>query len=335
MTEPLRLGIVGVAGIGGTHADAIERADGAELIAGADLVEESVREFAEERNCAWYTDHVEMIEDADLDAVTIGTPSGTHAGLAIDALEAGAHVLCEKPLDVYRERVDAMIKAAEETDRVLAGVFQHRTDAENRRAYEAVRSGELGDVILADTTVKWYRTQGYYDSADWRGTREMDGGCLMNQAIHSIDLLQWIAGDVTRLCARTDTIAREMEMEDAAVIALEFENGAFGSIEATTAVQGGQSRLEVNGTEGSFNTDSFATPDDAPEITYEPNNAEWGEAHATVVQDFVDALRRGRDPMVPAHEARKPVDIILAAYESVDRDGEWIDLEAFRAGAYG
>ncbi|WP_207592480.1 Gfo/Idh/MocA family protein [Halomontanus rarus] len=338
MTDSIRYGIVGVAGIGDTHADAVERADGAELVACADLDEEASTAFAAARDCRWHSDAAEMIREADVDAVSICTPSGTHANVAIDCMEAGAHVLCEKPLDVYRERMDAMVDAADDTGRTLAGVFQRRTYPAHRRAREAVANGELGRLVLGTATVKWYRSQEYYDSADWRGTRAMDGGCLLNQSIHAIDLLQWIAGGVAGVYAKTDTVDREMETENVAAVVLEFENGAVGTIEATTATQGGVDSLEFNGTRGSYNDGEFAMGEDEEQIPVadgEDENGilEWGEGHARIVADFVDAVREGRDPMVPAREARAAVDLILAIETSADR-GEWVDLEAFRNGEY-
>ncbi|MCU4975319.1 Gfo/Idh/MocA family oxidoreductase [Halobacteria archaeon AArc-m2/3/4] len=339
VTDPVRYGIVGVAGIGDTHANAVERASGVELVACADLDEDAGTTFAAERDCQWYPDAVEMIREGDVDAVSVCTPSGTHANVAIDCMEAGAHVLCEKPLDVYRERMDAMVEAADETGRTLAGVFQRRTYPAHRRAREAVVNGELGRLVLGTATVKWYRSQEYYDSADWRGTRAMDGGCLLNQSIHAIDLLQWIAGGVAGVYAKTDTVDREMECENVAVVVLEFENGAVGTIEATTATQGGVDSLEINGTRGSYNDGEFAMGEGEAEdeigIGKEDENGilEWGEGHARIVQDFVDAIREGREPMVPAREARAAVDLILAIETSADR-GEWIDLEAFRHGEY-
>lgn len=318
--DTVRYGIIGCIGIGTTHGNAVESAEGAELVACTDIIEENARAFSEEHDCEPYTDHMTMIERADLDAVSICTPSGTHSDLAIDAAEAGIHILCEKPLDVYLDRIDAMIAAAEDAHVTLAGVFQRRTYPEHQRAKEAVENGELGELILGDTAVKWHRTQEYYDSGDWRGTREMDGGCLMNQAIHLIDLLQWLMGGVESVYAMTDTTAHDMSMEDVATVALRFENGAYGSIEATTSVSGGQDHLELNGTHGSYNTGEFDIRED--KVEFESEDREWGVGHSRIVQDFVDAIREEREPLVPAREARKAVEVILAAYASANLERE-------------
>ncbi|GAB3035329.1 Gfo/Idh/MocA family protein [Natronobiforma cellulositropha] len=332
MTEPVRYGIVGVAGIGETHADALERVPGVDLVACADLNRAAAESFAAERGCRAYTDPTAMIRDAAVDAVSVCTPSGTHAEVSIECVETGAHVLCEKPLDVYGVRIDAMIDAADAAGVTLAGVFQRRAYPCHQRARRAVADGDLGRMVLGTATVKWHRPQSYYDSAAWRGTREMDGGCLLNQAIHVIDLLQWIGGGVSGLYARTDTLAREMECEDSAAVLLEFENGAPGTIEATTATQGGTSRLEINGTAGSYNDTEFSMGEGIPAIDA-GGPLEWGVAHTEVVRDFVESVRDGRAPMVPAREARTAVDLVLAIYESAAREA-WIDFDAFRAGDY-
>lgn len=316
----IRYGIIGCVGIGTTHGKAVQDAEGVDLVAAADTIEANAREFADNYDCEWYTDHVEMIEDANLDAVSICTPSGTHSDIAVSAAKAGANILCEKPLDVYLDRIDSMIETAEEVGVTLAGVYQRRTYSEHQRAKKAVENGKLGQMVLGDAMVKWHRTQGYYDSGNWRGTRKMDGGCLMNQAIHLIDLLQWLMGDVESVYAMMDTTVHEMDMEDVATVALQFENGAYGAIEATTSVRGGKDSLELNGTAGSYNSGEFDLHEG--EIDFEPEEREWGVGHTRIVQDFVDSLREGSEPMIPAREARKAIEIILAAYASANLNRE-------------
>lgn len=331
-TATVRCGIVGCAGVGNTHAEAVAAADGAELLACADVDSEAAATFADEHDVpSRYEDVAEMVADADLDAVSVCTPSGTHADVTVAAVGAGAHVLCEKPLDVYAERIDRMIEAADDAGVTLAGVFQRRFNAASQRAKRAVEDGELGDVMLADTAIKWFRSQEYYDSAGWRGTRDMDGGCLMNQGIHDIDRLQWLAGDVVEVQAVTDTLKRDIECETVAALALRFENGAAGTIEATTLTKGGRDRTEINGTGGSIaiagggidyletatgEAGQYSAETEPRDVEVEPG--QWGEGHAAAVADFVAALREGREPAVPAREARKAVDVILAAYESAE-----------------
>jgi len=335
MSDTLRHGIIGCKGIGERHAQAVEAADGVELYACADIVKENATEFGEEweiKHC--FEDHVEMIEACDIDGVSICTPSGTHSDIAVEVADAGAHILTEKPLDVFADQMTAMIDAADENDVTLAGVFQRRTFPSSRRAKTAMEEGELGELVLGDVQVKWHRTPEYYAQAEWRGTREMDGGVLLNQAIHGIDLLQWLAGDIVSVDAHCLTLERDIDVEDTAVMTVEFESGAYGTIEASTLTYPQQPVvLELNGQEGSLElTDdeltSFETTDGVVEFEHDGHD-EWWEAHGKIVQDFVDAIREDREPMVPGRDARKAVDVILAAYESSER-GEPVDPAEIR-----
>ncbi|MFB6217676.1 MAG: Gfo/Idh/MocA family protein [Halobacteriaceae archaeon] len=316
--DELRYGIVGVTGRGGTHAGLAANAAGVELVAGADVVAENVRAFEAEYGATGYEDHGAMLGAEELDAVSVCTPSGTHADIAVDCLEAGVAALVEKPLDVYIDRADRMVEAAEEHRVPLACAFQKRLTPERWTAKRWVEEGRFGDLVLADATVKWHRTQEYYRG--WSGTRDLDGGCLMNQAIHSVDLLQWLGGGVEAVHARTDTVAHEMECEDVAVVSLAYESGAYGTIEATTAVRGGEDRLELNGTEGSYNSGTFVRGDEAvePDLV-EPPTGTWTEG---LFRDFVAAVREGRDPHVDGEEALRALEVVLAAYASATLDRE-------------
>jgi len=345
MADSLRYGIVGCAGIGNTHAEAVAAVDGADLVACADLDADAAEAFADDHGVAeTFADPATMVAEAAVDAASVCTPSGTHADVTTDLAEAGAHVLCEKPLDVTAERVDRMVAACEEAGVTLAGVFQRRFDPAVRRAKRAVEDGEIGRPVLADTHLKWFRPQAYYDSAGWRGTREMDGGAFMNQGIHSLDALQWVMGGVESVQAETDALARELECEDTGAMVLRFENGAIGTVAVTMATKGGTDRTEVDGTEG-----SLALGDDGIEVRVgtgeetlwgaetESRHPEGesaahpaGDGHEGAVRDFVDAVREGRDPEAPAHEARAAVDIVLAAYRSAET-GERVSLEDVRS----
>jgi len=341
--DSIRYGIVGCAGIGTTHAGSVGRATGADLVACADVDADAARDFAAEYDLDAYDDVTTMIEDGNVDAVSVCTPSGTHADVVVEAANAGADILCEKPLDVYADRMTRMIDACDEAGVTLAGVFQRRFEPAARRAKSAVESGELGDLVVGDTALKWFRSQEYYDSGGWRGTRAMDGGAMLNQAIHSIDRLQWLVGDVESVQAAT-TRHRDIECETSVGVALSFRNGAVGTVSATTTTKGGRDRTELNGTDGSLglaggDLDYFETGDgeeghygaetgsrevDLPSIDGE-------NCHDLVVQDFVDALRAGEAPAVPGREARKAVDLILAAEASSAR-GEAVRVADVRAG---
>ncbi len=314
-----RYGIVGATGFGTNHADCVAAIDGVELVAGTANHESSLPPFEDAYGATGYTSHEEMFEAADLDAVSICTPSGTHAEFAIDAARAGIDVLCEKPLDVTIDRVDRMIEVAEDHDVTLAGIFQRRFTPERWTAREWVEDGRFGDLVLADTAVKYHRSQEYY--AGWHGDRDIDGGALIQQAIHFVDLLQWLTGDIESVFARTDTVAHEMECEDVAVVTVQFENGAYGTIEATTGVQGSvRERVELNGTEGSYNSGTFVLGDE----TIEPDLVEppCGTGLEGQIRDFVEAIREDRPPIVDGRDARAAVKVVLAAYASASLDRE-------------
>jgi len=195
-----------------------------------------------------------MLSGADLDAVCVCTPSGMHAEHAIAALEAGKHVVIEKPVDVTLRAAGRLLAAQRATGNKAAVVSQHRFDASTLAVHDAVSGGRFGRLTTGTAAVRWWRSQSYYDSGGWRGTWELDGGgVLINQAIHSIDLLQWLMGPVVEVTAHTGLLAHErVEVEDTAVAILKFQGGALGTIVATTAAYPGlTARITVNGDRGS------------------------------------------------------------------------------------
>ncbi|MFP8953506.1 Gfo/Idh/MocA family protein [Natrialbaceae archaeon A-arb3/5] len=315
--ETVRYGIVGATGYGSNHADAIAAIDGAEVVAGTARSEASIAPFETAHDAAGYTDYEALFATTDLDAVSICTPSGTHADIAVAAAEAGIHVLSEKPLDVYLERVDRMIEAADRNDVRLGGIFQRRFTPERWTARQWVEDGRFGDLLLADTAIKWHRPQRYYED-HWHGCRDLDGGVLMQQAIHFVDLLQWLTGGIERVTAETATLAHEMECEDVAVVSVRFENGARGTIEATTGVRGGRERVELNGIDGSYNSGTFVLGDEAvePDLVEPP----CGTGLEGQIREFVAAVREDRDPIVTGRDARKAVETVVAAYASAELD---------------
>lgn len=333
--DHLRYGVVGCAGMGTTHADGVEATDGARLVACADVVPEHAEAFADEYGCAAYTDHGAMAADADLDVASVCTPNGTHADVVVDLARAGIDVLCEKPLDVRPERVDRMIRACEEAGTRLGCIYQRRTMGGARLAREAVETGTIGDLVLGDVQVKWFREDEYFDAAGWRGTLALDGGVLFTQALHGIDLLQWVGGGVERVCAGVDTLHQSVEVPDTAVLAVEFSNGAFGTVAgSTTTYPEYPITLQVHGTAGTVRwhedeLDEYTTRRGDGSLRLEPFH--HGVGIEGQVRDFVDAVRTGREPMVPPGEARKALDVVFAAQVSADR-GEWVAVEDVRDG---
>jgi predicted dehydrogenase len=297
-----------------------------------------------------------MLRDPDIDAVCVCTPSGMHADHAVAALRAGKHAVVEKPMDVSLDACDRMISAEQETGKKLAIISQHRWDAASRTVKQAVEEGKLGRIVYADATVKWWRTQEYYDSGDWRGTWAMDGGgALMNQGVHTVDLLQWLAGGVQQLFAYTRTAAHErIEVEDVAAAALTFKNGAIGTLTATTAAYPGfPVRIDIYGTDGSaviegdrlrslvlksgesyegeaaaahavsvarggtasVKDEAAGRLEDKTTASADPG-AVWGDAHRAQIDDFLAAVRDDRRPLIDGREGRRPLEIIQAVYQS-------------------
>jgi len=351
-TDPIRFGIIGCGGIGPTHAGAVNQIEGARLVAVADTVRERAEAVAAKYGAARvYADHRALLDDPEIDAVCVCTPSGTHADIAIDALQAGRHVVVEKPMDVSVEACDRLIAAEDASGKVLTVISQHRFDPASILVKQAVEQGRLGDILLADASVKWYRTQAYYDSGDWRGTWKMDGGgALMNQGVHTVDVLQWLAGGVASVFAHIRTAAHErIEVEDVAVAALTFTNGAVGTLTATTAAyEGFPVRIDLFGSDGtailegdrlkmltfktgeSYQSEEAAAHalsvarggtasvrDQAAERSASADpGAVWGDAHRAQIEDFLRAIRTSAKPLIDGRGGRRPVEVITAVYRS-------------------
>jgi predicted dehydrogenase len=246
--------IVGCGMISNFHAKAIADVRGAKLVACFDTREPAAEKFAAGNNCKAYTNLSKMLADPKVDIVTIATPSGAHMEPAVAAAKAGKHIIVEKPLEITLKRCDQMIAAAEKAGVQLGAIFPSRFHDSSVKIKRAIDAGRFGRLTLGDAYVKWFRTQQYYDSGAWRGTWALDGGgALMNQAIHSVDLLTWLMGPVTEIQANAATLAHErIEVEDVVVATLKFGNGALGTLEATTAAYPGYlKRIEIHGSEGS------------------------------------------------------------------------------------
>jgi UDP-N-acetyl-2-amino-2-deoxyglucuronate dehydrogenase len=278
-----------------------------------------------------------------VDAVSICTPSGLHAKLGVQAARAGKHVITEKPLDITLERCDALIAACDEAGVRLSCVFQMRHTEPIKYLHRAIEEGRFGRLLMGDAYIKWYRTQDYYDSGAWRGTWALDGGgCLMNQGIHTIDALQWMMGPVASVFGHTDTLAHDIEVEDAAAAVVRWESGAIGVIEASTCAKPGlHARIEIHGEKGSAVWQDYAlvtwelqdaTEEEKAQVLGQTRLAGASEPlaidlepHRQQLQSFVNSLLAGEEPHPTGREARKPVEIILAIYDSSKR-GEPVRL---------
>ena len=356
--SPLRMALIGCGSIAGTHAEALSLLPEAHLITCADSVPERAVSFAAKYNLR-AVPTTEVLLDRDIDAVTVCVPSGLHAEWGVAALRAGKHVIVEKPMDVSLSACDRLLAAARVAGKTLSVVSQHRFDPASGLVKQAVEKGELGPLVMVDARIPWYRTQDYYDSGDWRGTWAMDGGgALMNQGVHTVDLLRWICGPVASVSAQMRTAAHaRIEVEDSVCATLAFASGAIGTLAASTsAYPGFAARLAVHGTAGSavIEGDTLAllavqgretiagqeanahalqvamggtraaTAQKAQGASSDPA-AVWGDAHRAQFADFIQCCRTGATPVVDGVGARAAVELVLAVYESA-RTGETVRL---------
>ena len=304
-----------------------------------DVDEERAKEIGGEHGVSSYRSLRDLVDSGVVDAITIGVPSGSHAAVGMEAAGFGLHVLCEKPIDVSLQAADALIAACESNSVKLACVSQSRFEPDIAGTYEAVRNGRLGRMMMAEANTKWYRSQDYYDAGGWRGTWEHDGGgALINQSIHSNDVVQWIMGPVTRVSGFTATLGHDIEAEDTGIAVVQFESGALGVIQgATTLGKPRPRRHEFHGDAGTIILEeNKAIVWDLDDGSVAPSSAsglaERGVAtedaaavghlgHKTQVEDLVLAIRENRAPAITGSDARRPLELILAIYESAKNGG--------------
>lgn len=337
--------IVGCGVIAPFHARSIDELPNAHLVAVVDTVEERAAAQGEEFGVDYYTDLEAALARRDVDVVTVCVPSGLHAAVGMKAAAAGKHLVIEKPIEVSLESADALLAAARHAGVKLTVISQHRFDDGIQELRGLIEAGRLGRLVLGDAIVKWYRTQEYYDSGDWRGTWELDGGgSLMNQGVHYVDVLRWLMGPVERVFARTSTACHEIEVEDIALALLRFRNGGVGVLEVSTAVYPGfGDRIEISGTEGTVIVEQGRTvarllADEQHDVgergtklsarrEAEPSAASDPAAimhipHRRQLADFLDAIEHGREPLVTGEEARQTLELILAVYLSARQNRE-------------
>jgi len=330
-------GIVGAGNIADFHAKAIKSLDNANLTGICGTNPDKVKKLADKYSCKIFSNTTEMLQSAGIDIITIATPSGAHMEPAIEAAEYGKHVICEKPLEINLDRIDKMIEAHESAGTSIGGIFNYRFNDAVRELKKAVDSGRFGTLTNASVYVPWWRSDSYYESS-WRGTWTLDGGgALMNQSIHMVDMLQYMAGPVDSLKAYIATLGHpQIEVEDTGVAVLKFKNNALGMIYGTTASYPGQfRRLEITGTEGtvimeenSFKVWKFSKQAAGDEdIIKKYSNIEGGggvsdpmaipsEPHARNIGAFLKSLELEEPFEIDGFEARKSVEIVLGIYKS-------------------
>jgi UDP-N-acetyl-2-amino-2-deoxyglucuronate dehydrogenase len=329
-----RVVIVG-AGVIGTHHGLVlsQLADRLELVAVADEVIERAERLTTERGGRPFTSLTDALSSVDVDIVVVCTPTGKHGAVAIEALGAGKHVILEKPAETTAERTDEIIKARQRAGTLVTVISQHRFDPATEIVLAAIARGELGRVTSGIAAIDWWRGQSYYDSGGWRGTWALDGGgALMNQGVHTVDLLIAALGRPVEVFAYTGTLAHErIEVEDVATGVVRFAGGALGVLHATTSAYPGLSaRLQVHGDRGSavidndhlvyFETDAgragTGTPAPQPVPTAGSSPGALSDAHRRQYLNFLGALDGTEELRVDLETNRRPIAVITAAYES-------------------
>ena len=329
----IHIGLIGGGNITDTHARAARAISGVEISAIHGTNSEKIAHLCQQHGGTPYQNFDAFLKHRPMDLVIIGSPSGLHAEQGIAAAHQGLHVLTEKPIEITPARADALIRAAKQSDVQLGVIFQDRTKPHIRQLKNWLDQNLLGKVLFVDARVKWYRPPEYYANSRWRGTLALDGGgALINQGVHTIDLLLWLLGDVVRVQARTATKLHKIEAEDTAVAILEFASGALGVFHATTAAYPGYPRrVEISGSEGTviLEHDRIIAADlrNAPAATTDSAVLDENQSassavvsdfrgHQAVFENFLQAIQQNRDPASDGHEGRRSIALVEAIYRA-------------------
>ena len=326
-----RVALVGCGRISRNHFDALRKVEGLTLTAVCDIVPERARAAAEQEGVACFASYEDMLRRAEYDIVSVCTPSGLHSAQGALAARAGKHVITEKPMAITLGQADELVKACDDAGVFLFVVKQNRLNPPIQLLRRAIDKGRFGRIFLANTTVRWQRPQEYYDAAPWRGTWEFDGGAIMNQASHYVDLIQWLVGPVESVMAKTATQARRIEAEDSGVALLKFRSGALGVIEVNvlTYPRNLEGSITILGEKGSVKIGGtavnrvehwmFADYDDDDKLvesaSTNPPNV-YGFGHEGYYRNVLSVLRGEAQPQTDGRAGRKSLELILGIYES-------------------
>ncbi len=326
------IGLIGGGNITETHARAARAIPGVEVSGIHGTNAEKIARLCREHGGTPYQDFDAFLKHRPMDLVIIGSPSGLHATQGIAAARSGLHVLTEKPIEISSARADALIAAAGQSKVQLGVIFQDRMKPHIRQLKNWLDQGLLGRPLIVDARVKWYRPPEYYSNSRWRGTLALDGGgALINQGVHTVDLLLWLLGDVVRVQARTGTLLHKIEAEDTAAAILEFASGALGILHATTAAYPGYPRrVEISGSEGTVILEHDriiaaklrSTPAAAESAAIDENQSASSAAvtdfrgHQAVLEDFLQAIQQHRSPACDGLEGRRSIALVEAIYRA-------------------
>ncbi len=344
-TPHLTVALIGCGRVAGHHCRSIANTKGVTLAAVCDLAQDKAKAYGDEYGVPHFTDYRRMLADhPDIDIVSIITPSGMHAEHTSEMIETyGKHVIVEKPTFMRPEQAEAAFRLADEKGVRIFPVFQNRYNKAVKRVRRAIAEGELGDIRIVAVRVRWCRPQRYYDLAPWRGTFSHDGGALTNQCIHHVDLLRHLGGEVGRVNATMRTLGADIEVEDTVVATLEYDNGAVGVLEGTTAARPDdfEASLSIIGSKGlaqiggvAVNELQVFTPD--PEacaansedfIGIKGHGAVYGFGHSEMYADIVRHFSGGAPYPVSPADCIATLGLLHAFYRS-DEAGNWVDVDS-------
>lgn len=337
MIKKIKFVLIGCGTIAKKHVESINRIKNAKLVAVCDGNKDKAKVLGEKYRIPWYGNPDDMIEHHDINAISILTPSGTHAQIAMDLVKYKKHFVIEKPLALRLEDADALVEACDKANLKIFVVQQNRFNPPVKKLKEAIDNNKFGKLVLGSIRLRWCRTQDYYDQKKWRGSWAYDGGVFTNQASHHIDMLMWMMGRVETVMAITSTRLVNIEAEDTGVAILKFKNGALGVIEATTATRPKdlEGSISILGEKGSVEIGGFYMNelktwnflDDDENInhifeTYGKTPEIFAWNHTEFLKDVVDGILNDKRGLIDGLEARKSLELINAIYESAETGKE-------------
>ena len=332
----MKYALIGCGRISPNHIEAAKN-NKLDFVGMCDILPEAMQEKSDKfglEGVKKYADYKEMLAAEKPELVAIATESGKHASIALDCIASGCNVIIEKPIALSIADVDAIIKAGHEAGVVVCANHQNRFNKSVQKIRDALEKGRFGRLFYGTAHIRWCRDWEYYSKADWRGTWEQDGGALMNQCIHNIDLLRWMMGnEIDTVMGMTDKLNHEyIEAEDLGIALIKFKNGSYGILEGTTDIYpknleetlylfGEKGTIKAGGTsvnrieEWRF-SDKLDDPDEVMAQFHEDPPNVYGFGHMPLYEDVIDAIKNGRDPYVTAEDGRRALELVLAIYKS-------------------
>lgn len=331
MEKKIGFGVIGTGNIAKFHAQCIDKIPNAKLLGVLSKTESRALDIAVNFRAPVFWEIEKLISHPEIDVICVCNESGLHGATIAKIAKAGKHILCEKPLETTVEKIDRIAEVVKSTGIQLACVFQNRENPEYKKLKTFFESGSLGKILLCQTSINWYRPPTYYEGS-WRGTKALDGGAaLINQGIHTIDLMLDLMGEVALVSGLVDTLHHQIEGEDAAVAALKFKSGALGTLSGGTALFPGEPEsITIYGTLGnvvfrggkivsstvSSIHKALTASDEDPGSGASDPMAITDQFHIAAIEDFMDAIRHDRVPKVNIDEAKRSVALINAIYQS-------------------